>query len=30
MAENGKSPKKPIYKRIWFWLLPYLPLLVIS
>lgn len=21
MAENGKSPKKPIYKRIWFWIL---------
>ena len=21
MAVNGKSPKKPIYKRIWFWIL---------
>ena len=21
MAENEKSPKKPIYKRIWFWIL---------
>ena len=21
MAENGKSQKKPIYKRIWFWIL---------
>ena len=21
MAENGKSPKKQIYKRIWFWIL---------